>query len=73
MSLWKRTTPTTISRLHPYPSRPSGSATRSPSMPKAARGFAAKPRNSEGDKSPHNHVLHPPTQSEDVVVAGSEG
>ena len=35
--------------------------------------FAAKPRNSEGTEYPANYVLHPPTQSEDVVVAGSEG
>ena len=27
----------------------------------------------KGTKDPHNHVLHQPTQSEDVVVAGSEG
>ena len=27
----------------------------------------------KGTKGPRNHVLHQPTQSEDVVVAGSEG
>ena len=27
----------------------------------------------KGTNGPHNHVLHQPTQSEDVVVAGSEG
>ena len=27
----------------------------------------------KGTEYPTNHVLHPPTQSEDVVVAGSEG
>lgn len=83
MSLWKRMTPITISRSHPYlsshlnpqssPAHASmhfprccafrGKAAKKqrdkkrqqpkpPSIPKVARGFAAKPRNSEGDKRP---------------------
>lgn len=83
MSLWKRMTPITISRSHPYLSshlNPQSSPVHTsmhfprccvfrakgakkqrnkrrqqsnpPSIPKVTRGFAAKPRNSEGDKRP---------------------
>lgn len=48
MSLWKRTTPTTISRLHPYPSRPSGSASQPP-RPKYCA-FRAKGAKQQGDR-----------------------
>lgn len=35
--------------------------------------YAQSRETAKGTKGPHNHVLHQPTQSEDAVVAGSEG
>ena len=47
--------------------------TKSPSIPKVARLSRQSRETAKGTKGPTNHVLHQPTQSEDVVVAGSEG
>lgn len=48
MSLWKRTTPTTISRLHPYLSRSSESASQPP-RPKYCA-FRAKGAKQQGNR-----------------------
>ena len=47
--------------------------TKSPSIPKVARLSRQSRETAPGTKGPHNHVLHSAPQSEDVVVAGSEG
>ena len=47
--------------------------TKSPSMPKEARLSRRCRETATGTKGPTNHVLHSAPQSEDVVVAGSEG
>lgn len=47
--------------------------TKSPSIPKVARLSRQSRETAKGTKGPTNHVLHSAPQSEDVVVAGSEG
>ena len=44
-----------------------------PRIPKQRVVSRQRRETAKGTKGPHNHVLHQPTQSEDVVVAGSEG
>ena len=47
--------------------------TKSPSIPKEARLSRQSRETATGTKAPLNYVLHSAPQSEDVVVAGSEG
>ena len=47
--------------------------TKSPSIPKVARLSRQSRETAKGTECPTNHVLHSAPQSEDVVVAGSEG
>ena len=53
--------------------RKDGSNLVLPRVPKWREVSRQSRETAKGTEHPANYVLHPPTQSEDVVVAGSEG
>lgn len=56
MSLWKRTTPITTSRLHPHLSRPSESATQSSLCPKWSVISRPRRKTATGTRHPTNYA-----------------